>query len=153
MVAILAGSTAFIAALAGGLRWWTRKDENGQPRAFPRRLSNVVDRAVHTLIGRDAIMDPDSGKELKPAQPGIGERIGRVETTQHEISATLGSLSSVVEELAQTNAKVVRIHERLDGHEERIVKLEEGAAERIVSRAESAEAFRAIANVAEQKEK
>ena len=156
-VAVLAGSAAFITALAAGFRWWNRKDGDGQPKAWPRRFQIVLDRALHTIVGRDAILDPDSGRVLKPAQPGMGDRMTKLEHAQIETTTALGQiaennrkLTETAAEIAKTNAAIVRVHGRLDEHEDRIQQLEGGTAERIMSRAEAAQAYRVMAALAEQ---
>lgn len=75
------------------------------------------------LVGRDAILDPMSGTQLAPALPGIGKRMENFETAL----LTLAENQSV-----------------LVNHEERLVRLELAAAERIVTRAESGAAFSAM---------
>lgn len=82
------------------------------------------------LVGRDAVLDSMSGRELAPALPGIGKRMENFEqalTTLAENAVTLAD-----------NQKV------LLNHESRIMALEEGAVERIVSRAETTAAFGAM---------
>ena len=82
------------------------------------------------ILGREAVCDSITGKELAPALPGIGQRMANTE-------AQMAVITEAVAKLADT-------HQRLDKHEQRIEKLEAASVERIVTRAESAQAFRAM---------
>jgi hypothetical protein len=75
------------------------------------------------LVGRDAVLDNLSGRELAPALPGIGKRMENFE--------------SALMTLAENQSVLVN-------HEDRIMALEQGAIERIVSRAETTAAYGAM---------
>lgn len=93
-----------------------------------RRFTSKLDAGFESIVGRDAIIDKASGREKAPAVPGIGVRMASVEDSL---------------------AILVSSQKRLDDHDHRIGKLEEAAVERIVTRADSALAWRAIRAVAE----
>lgn len=84
------------------------------------------------IAGRDPIVDKASGAELSPAVPPIGERLASIDS----------GLSRLVEVIESTQ----NAHARIDNHETRITSLEVGTVERIVTKAESAEMWRAVAD-------
>lgn len=95
-------------------------------RPWLRRIRATGTAIVETLVGRDPIIDHATGKELVPAQPGLGVRMATME--------------SAIALLADANAT-------LANHERRIGALEQNQIERIVTRAESANMWRAVADV------
>lgn len=104
-------------------------------RRFWARWTGVGD----ALLGREPIFDPASGRELSPALPGIGQRMATVE--------------EAVTTLTQTVAELDAINKRLDRHEqqigtntENIAAMMVAAAERIVTKDEAAQMWRAIAD-------
>jgi len=99
-------------------------------RAAWRRGHRETVAVRDAILGRDAIIDTITRKELAPALPGIGQRMANTE-------AQMAVITEAVAKLADT-------HQRLDKHEQRIEKLEAASVERIVTRAESAQAFRAM---------
>lgn len=112
---------ALLAVLGGWLRWIRPRWRNGR-----REITAVRD----AILGREAQFDSITGKEISPALPGMGVRMAHQEQ-QMEL------ITSAVARLAET-------HERLENHESRIKKLEDAAVERVVARAESAAAWRAM---------
>lgn len=127
-----------VIALCGALLSWVRW---GRPR-WQNIVSDV--RGIRdAMLGRDAIVDSITKKEIEPALPGIGVRMAHQEEKTDRITGTL-------EKLVDQQETLIKLHERVDGIDGRVRKLEEGAVERIVTRAESAEAFRAIQAVAGQ---
>jgi hypothetical protein len=86
------------------------------------------------LVGREPVFDSITGAELVPALPGIGVRMS---TTEQQ----MGVLTDAVAKLADSSL-------RLDDHEGRLKRLEEGVVERVVTKAESAAAWRAVEAVA-----
>lgn len=127
VVAITGSGIAILAALGGWLKYIRPK---------LKKKTNAVWGAVETLAGRDAIVNRATGRVMVPAVPGIGIRMENLETKTDE-------LTSVVKSLAKTHAV-------LDNHEQRIQRLEEAAVERVVTKAESAAAWRAIASIAHE---
>ena len=114
-----------LATLLGVLVGWFRLV---RPRIL-RGRSEVT--AIHdSILGRDAIVDSITGREIEPALPGVGVRLAATE--EH-----LGVLAQAVATIAES-------HVRLEDHEQRLTRLEEASVERIVSRAESAAGWRAM---------
>jgi hypothetical protein len=104
-----------------------------------RRASSDIRAGRDALVGREAVFDTITGKEIAPALPGIGVRMATTElqmTTLTEAVATLadGRLTS----LELWRADVDRWRGVVDA----------GAVERVVTRAESAAAWRAVEAVA-----
>lgn len=126
LVAIASSGAAVLAAAIGWLRWV-------RPR-FRRVRADFV-AARDSIVGRDPVMDTITGVERLPALPGIGVRMA---TTEQQ----LGVLTDAV-------AKIADSHVRLENHEERIARLEAASVERVVTKAESAAAWRAVEAVAQ----
>ncbi len=114
-----------LALIYGFLRW---------VRPGARALAKDFRAGRDALIGRDAIHDSITGVERVPALPGIGVRM---DTTENQMAM-----------LTTAVAKIADSHVMAEDHERRITKLEEAAVERVVARAESAAAWRAIEAVA-----
>lgn len=85
-----------------------------------------------TIAGRDPIVDKVTGKEVSPAVLPLGEHLASINDNMAQLI-----------EVVRSNQDA---HHRIDGHETRINALESGRVERIVSQAESAEMWRAVAN-------
>ena len=95
-------------------------------RRFRSGAQGVVADAVKirdSINGRPAVLDTITGAEISRALPGIGQRMDTVERAV----ATLADQ-----------------HRVLDDHEDRLKALEAAAVERIVTRSESAQAWRAM---------
>lgn len=116
---ILAGAAC---AVVGGWWRWVR------PRIRSARAKG--DAFSDAILGRPAILHPDTGKELVPAVPGIGARQANIE---QQISVLTGAVSQMANQ-----------GRRLDSHEERLAILEAGAQERAQLRTESIEMLRAM---------
>lgn len=124
MIAILTYITitgAACAALAGGWRFL-------RPKVQAVRHKGVA--VTDAILGRPAHYDSITGQELLPAVPGIGVRLAFQEEQMSLLTASV--------------SRIADSHERLENHESRIKHLEEAAVERVVTRAESAQAFRAM---------
>lgn len=115
------GLVVLLAAIGSWVRWL-------RPRV--RKIGREVTGVRDSILGREAIHDSITGKEIAPALPGVGVRLA--ENERH-----LSVLSDAV-------AKIADSHVRLEDHESRIQKLEEAAVERVVGKAESIAAYRAI---------
>lgn len=118
---ILGGLVTVVAALVG---WWRVV----RPRI--RRTRGEIVAIRDSILGREAIIDTITGVERAPALPGIGVRMAANEEN-------LSRLTDAV-------AKIAESHVRLENHEQRIKALEDASVERVVARAESAQAWRAI---------
>lgn len=106
-----------------------------------RRAIKKGNDVVDTLVGRDAIYHPESGKELEPASPGIGARMVRLEDAFLTLVSQEDRISTVEHnQLAQGR--------RIDTHDDEIAELKAQSVERVVTRAESAAAWRAVEAIA-----
>jgi hypothetical protein len=114
-VTLALGFIALVSAVAGGWFKWV------SPKF--RRASAEVTEIRDNILGRPAIKNEITGKVIAEAVPSLGTQIA--------------GLGDAVRELTKS-------HKRLDDLEDRVEKLEEAAVERVVTRAESAAAFRAI---------
>lgn len=132
IIPTLVGGLAVLSAVVGWLRWI-------RPR-FHHASSQVV--AVRdSILGRDPIVDSITGRIIEPALPGVGVRLEKLE------DASLTALEAI--------GKLADSHIRLNDHsirikdiEDRTSSLERGTVERIVTRSESAAAWRAVEAVA-----
>jgi len=106
-----------------------------------KSLASDVRAGRDALVGREAVLDSITGKELVPALPGIGVRMA---TTEEQ----LGRLAEAFTELVRTTGRVESHEQLLEDHEGRIRHLEEGLVERVVTKAESLQAWRAVEAVA-----
>lgn len=128
------GLLTLLGMLLGWLRWV-------RPRIRAVRGKFVA--ASDALVGRDAITDSITGREIAPALPGIGQRMETVER------AVAGIADLLLGQHAQ-DARIDALEVRVDGHDSRLHQLEDQTIERVATRAESAQAWRAIAAVAQQ---
>ncbi len=101
--------------------------------------------ALDALVGRDAIVDSITDRVLAPALPGIGVRMETVERAVAHIAQLLDSQQSQDVEIAEIRAELLLLADR-------VRQLEEGAIERVATKAESISAFRAIEAVAKSTE-
>lgn len=123
---------AWIVAIVGGLITLAVLARKAWKRIL--RAVKTGNAVVDTLVGRPAIHHPESGKELEPASPGIGARMVRLE----DAFLTLVNQGDRISALEHNQIK----------HEDAIAKLEAASVERVVTRAESAAAWRAVEAVA-----
>ena len=89
------------------------------------------------ILGRDAVVDTITRREIMPALPGIGVRMASQESQMERLTET-------VELLAKHQATQHELERRVDSIDERVKKLEDGMVERIVNKAESTQALRVI---------
>lgn len=124
----LAAIVLVAGAIVTWVRWLRPKIRNGVGQVVGVRDS---------ILGRDAIVDTITGRQLAPALPGVGVRLADQERLLSETSSHLGTLSTAVAAIAES-------HKRLENHEERIIRLEGAVVERIVGHADSAAAWGAV---------
>lgn len=120
------GIIALLSALAGFWVKWLR------PKV--RRASAEITEVRDNILGRPAIVNEITKKEVAPAVPSLG--------------AQIAGLGEAVRELTKSHARLDNLETRVDkveGYEVRIIKLEEASIERIVTRAESAAGWTAMA--------
>lgn len=89
------------------------------------------------LVGRDAVVDSITGRELAPALPGIGQRMANVETAIVAIAQQQQEIADLKVTSAIHDREIARLG---DGQ----ARLEAAMVERIVTKAESAAAWRAM---------
>ena len=133
VVALAVSVAALIGVAVTWLRW-----VRPRIRRFFRQTTAVRD----AILGREPIVDSITGKEIEPALPGLGVRMA---TTEQNVQAIAEGLAKIAE--AQVNQQ--HLEERVDrleqDHDRRLKALEDARLERVVARAESANAWRAIA--------
>jgi hypothetical protein len=122
VIACTVGGLTILATLVGCYVRWARP-------GFRQARSDFI-AARDSIVGRDAVVDSITGRELSPALPGVGVRLDRQE---QQMDLLTGAVS-----------KIADSHVRLEDHEHRIMQLEAAAVERVVARAESAQAWRAM---------
>jgi len=131
----IASSIVLLGAVVGALALlWTKVGRRSW-RAY-RSARTKVTAVSDAILGRDAVVDTITGREIAPALPGMGVRMAHQEQQMEAITAAVTRLASQ--------------QEALTDHERRIKALEEASVERVVTKAESAAAFRAIEAVAQQ---
>lgn len=121
LILVSISAATLIGLLYAGLRW-----------ARPRWASvrHDVRAGRDALVGREPIVDSITGKEIAPALPGIGQRMATVET----------ALIALVD----NERRLTHLETTVEGHTEALKELRESTVERIVTRAESTAAFRAM---------
>lgn len=117
-----------VGAFAGFLKW-------GLPKY--RKARSTGRAVVATLVGTDEIRNPITNELIHPAQPGVGVRMSNQERTTELLAVT-------VTKLVDQGQHQLVIESRVDDLLDRVVKLEEATVERIVNRADSAAAWRAM---------
>lgn len=121
------GVVVIVAALAG--LWFKFL----RPRLH--RAGQFLGRIDETINGRAETRD-HYGKLLAPAVPALADRVGE--------------LTDVVRELVSHREDLDSMKAAVDAHENRITRLESAAVERVVTKAESAAAWRAVEAVAQR---
>lgn len=126
---------------------WIKKVK---PRLREREQDRIAQRDV--LLGRPPIYDTIiPTKEIAPALPGIGQRMAEQESLSSRQAEQLAEMTRALTTLAESHKHQLVQDARLDAHEreigdhgDRLSKLENAAVERVVARAESAAAWRAM---------
>ena len=127
-IPLAVGLIAIIGAVLGWLKWLRPKIRRGKAEVVAVR---------DAILGRDAISDSITGREIEPPLPGVGVRVAHVEESQRETSRQIESIAVAITKLASQQ-------EAIEDHEARIEQLEKAAVERIVTKQESAQAWRAM---------
>ena len=127
-VTLTLGLVALVTAVAGWVRW-------ARPRMQQRERDRIAQRDA--LIGRPPVYDSITRKEISPALPGIGQR--------------MASMESVVSDLVRSNLRheahelQLQSHaDQLATHEREIADLQQARVERVVTKAESIAAYKAM---------
>lgn len=121
LLGLAISAVTLLGVLAGYMRWV-------RPRL--RRAVRQVIAVRDSILGREAIGDSITGREIEPALPGVGVRLAAQERQ--------------MEQLTEAVTRIAASQARLENHEERIAALEAGAYERIANKAESVAMFQAI---------
>jgi hypothetical protein len=58
------------------------------------------------LLGRPAILHPETGEVLVPETAGVGTRMAHMEQWQSDASVILSKMADTEQEMVRTNAKV-----------------------------------------------
>ncbi|WP_370290233.1 hypothetical protein [Nocardioides sp.] len=104
---------------------------------WARPIARKMDAALEVLVGHgEEPANTVNGTPARPAVPGIGARVARIEET-------LPTLVEAVDRLAKNEERLGRV-------EARVTALEEQAVERVVTKVESTAAWLAVEAVANQ---
>lgn len=119
---------ALVSALASWVRW-------GRPRL--RKTKHEVTAMRDAILGREQIVDSITGRELAEPLPGIGVRMAHQEDQMR-------LLTDAVSKIADSHRRLEHVEHRVDRHDEEIADLKAASMERIIARAESAQAWSAV---------
>jgi hypothetical protein len=106
-----------------------------------RQAGSDIRAGRDALVGREAVFDTITGKELAPALPGIGVRMATTETQ-------MSVLTDAVAKLADNDGRLSSLEQWRNDVDQWRHLVDAGAVERVVTRAESAAAWRAVEAVA-----
>lgn len=104
-----------------------------------KRQWNRLVGFVEAIAGRDAIVDKASGIEKAPAVPPLGVRLASIDDTMQKLVVVIESNHDAHKRIDSVVADVAVLKVDVDG-------LKTAAVERIVTKSESAEMWRAIGN-------
>lgn len=121
----LIGGLVTILGGGGVLGWWWRR----QPQRERERERNAA--VADAILGEPAVLDR-SEQEIQPARPGLVHRVASVEEAVIQIGNMTGLLNEALN--------------RIDTLDERLSVVERAQVERILTKAESAHMWRAIAD-------
>jgi hypothetical protein len=128
----LIGALTLCGIVAGFFRW---------VRPGMKQVASDVRAGRDALVGRDEIKDSITGRVLVPALPGIGVRMASTENNLTELTVAVAKLADNDQrttELEHWRAEVEQWRASVDAQ----------TVERVVTRAESAAAWRAVEAVA-----
>jgi hypothetical protein len=131
-ISVALGICALVGVVVAHFRWVRPRYRSGKDMFVAGRDS---------LIGRPAIVDTITGKEISPALPGVGVRLANVEAGQLETRDALRHIAAVMEGQQIQDRRIDRL-------ESDVQSLKDAAVERVVAKAESAAAWRAVEAVA-----
>lgn len=140
VVGLALGFIALVGTVVGVVRW-------ARPRW--RRAKSQGAAALYSLVGRDAIVEPISGREILPALPGIGVRMESVEIAQVKTQKTLEHVAALLESQREQDRRIEHVEDAVADLGERVVTLENQALERVAAKAESVAAWRAVEAIAD----
>ena len=109
VIAVIGGTTSFVVAL--------------------RRQGKMLAAMYDAVMGQEEVRDR-SGAAIRESQPGLA-------AMQRLMGSQVEGVDRKVDALVQLPQRVSALESRIDDHATRIITLETGAVERIVTRAES----------------
>jgi hypothetical protein len=110
----VADNLGWIVAICGALGTiyvLTRK-AGRKAQAFANKANQVSD----VLLGRPAILHPETGEVLVDETPGIGTRMAHIERWQSEAVPILKTLAETQSQLAQVYTRLDSVESRLEDH-------------------------------------
>lgn len=119
---------AVVGVLAAGRRWARPK-----LKAFVADVRKIRD----SILGREPQYDSITGEERVPELPGIGVRMAHIEVRADTQDVRLDKITTALEKVADQTVAISDLQDR-------VTKLELAAVERVVGKAESIAAYRAI---------
>lgn len=128
---ITAIGASLVAVLVGLAAFWLKVL---QPRL--EKAAHFLARVDETINGRPAELD-SYGRPRSPAIPALAEQQAETQAQMRELTTAVRALVEHTQQLDEVRTIVV-------DHDRRIGKLEEAYVERVVSRADSALAWRAV---------
>lgn len=131
-IALAGAVVALITALAGWWRWV-------RPRIERVKKDGAAMRDA--VLGREVVVDSITGRELAPALPGIGVRMAHQEDQMR-------LLTDAVSKIADSHRRLEHVEQRVDEIAVDVADLKAASMERIMARAESAQAWQAVEAVA-----
>lgn len=123
LIVFVAGVLGLLGVVAGWVKIIHPRLRNG---------ARTWDGIKETILGRDAVIDKATGRQLVPAQPGMANRLASLETTVRQIA----------------DQQVI-----LNDHERRITDLEKGRVERVATQIENAAMWQGVASLTDADEK
>ena len=131
-IALAGAVVALITALAGWWRWV-------RPRIERVKKDGAAMRDA--VLGREVVVDSITGRELAPALPGIGVWMAHQEDQMR-------LLTDAVSKIADSHRRLEHVEQRVDEIAVDVADLKAASMERIMARAESAQAWQAVEAVA-----
>ena len=132
VIGLIVSVCTALALLWAGYKWV-------RPRCKRRQADRIAQRDA--IIGRPAILDSITGRELAPALPGIGVR-------QANMEQQLTVLADAVAEMAKSNRRLDDHAAKIAANTEDIAELKAMTAERVVGKVESVQLLRTMEAVA-----
>ena len=79
-------------------------------RTIAEKANNLYD----SIVGSDAIIDPETGKVLRPAKPSLGTRVATIEDWQSETAHALKTLAENQETVVMVKEQMANILQSLE---------------------------------------
>lgn len=75
-----------------------------------------VGAAADALLGRDAVLHPDTGAELVPATPGLGVRLAGIEQQQSDLAGAVATMARTQADVAAMQKQVADLTATFHAH-------------------------------------